>query len=55
MEKSNPISSGLGATELSLKVLHPLSIHMSICAMEAFKWARLRLNIWAQLPEGGKE
>lgn len=36
-KRATPLQLCLGPLELSLKVLYPLSTHMSVCATEAFK------------------
>ena len=52
MEKHNLAWSGPGATELSLEAPHPLSPHVSVCAL---RQAQLGLNVWVQLPGGGRD
>lgn len=52
MEKRNLAWSGPGATELSLEAPHPLSPHVSVCAL---RQAQLGLNVWVQLPGGGRD
>lgn len=52
MEKRNPAWSGPGTTELSLEVPHPLSHQVLVCALRR---AYLGLNVWVQLPGGGRE